>query len=96
MARNEEEEILALEKQAAPALILASCGLPAVRGLRRGQRAYVLNWLFKARGSGHAPDSIAVSSGASANSHDRCRHAFGHVICADVDALQARPSSNGR
>src|SRR5262249_32215465 len=66
------------------------------RGLRRGQRAYVLNWLFKARGSGHAPDSIAAPSGTSANSHDRCRYAFGHVICADVDALQARPPSNGR
>src|SRR6516164_3800469 len=59
-------------------------GLPAVRGARRGQRAYVLNWLFKARGSGHAPDSIAAPSGTSANSHDRCRYAFGHVICADV------------
>src|SRR6516165_197941 len=51
-------------------------GLPAVRGVRRGQRAYVLNWLFKARGSGHAPDSIAAPSGTSANSHDRCRYAL--------------------
>src|SRR5712664_3080328 len=49
-----------------------------------------------AGGSGHAPDGIAVPSGASAISHDCRRYAFGHVICADADALQARPPSNGR
>jgi len=62
----------------------------------RGQRPYVLDWLFNARGSGHAPDSFAAPSGTSANSYDRRRYAFGHVICADADALQARPPSNGR
>jgi CRP-like cAMP-binding protein len=51
----------------------------------------VLDWLFNARGSSHAPDSFAAPSGTSANSYDRRRYAFGHVICADADALQARP-----
>src|SRR6516164_8187578 len=47
-------------------------------------------------GSSHATDGTAAPSGASAISHHRRRHAFGHVIWADADALQARPPSNGR
>src|SRR5258708_26323329 len=39
---------------------------------------------------------VAAPSGASAISHDCRRYALGHVICADADALQARPPSNGR
>ena len=46
--------------------------------------------------NGHAPDSVAAPSGTSANSYDRPRYAFGHVIWADADALQARPPSNRR
>jgi len=45
---------------------------------------------------GDAPDGVAAPSGTRANSHDRCRYALGHVICADADALQARPQSNRR
>src|SRR6478752_5851909 len=36
-------------------------------------------------------EDFAAPSGTSANSCDRRRYAFGHVICADADALQARP-----
>src|SRR5262249_6359794 len=36
----------------------------------------------------HAPDSVAAPSGTPANSHDRCRYALGHVICADADAYK--------
>src|SRR3984893_10235402 len=50
----------------------------------------------KTRVSSHTPDGIAAPSGAFAISHDRCLHAFGHVICADADALQAWPPFNGR
>src|ERR1700738_3217053 len=49
----------------------------------------------KAGGSDHAPDGIAARSGASAIPRDRCRYAFGNVICADTDALQAWPPFNG-
>jgi hypothetical protein len=49
---------------------------------------YVLNWAPLRRGGSHAPDGIAASSGAFANCHDSCRYAFGHVICADADALE--------
>ena len=62
-------------------------GRPDCRRVRRrdvDNEPYVLNWLFKARGSGHAPDSIAAPSGTSANSHDRCRYAFGHVSFAQT------------
>jgi hypothetical protein len=37
---------------------------------------------------------LPAPSGASANSSDRRRYAFGHIICADADALQARPPSS--
>ena len=40
-------------------------------------------------------EDFAAPSGTSANSCDRRRYAFGHVICADADALQALPPSNG-
>jgi hypothetical protein len=39
---------------------------------------------------------LGLPSGASARGSDRRRYAFGHVVCADVDALQARPPSHGR
>src|SRR4249920_2067924 len=50
----------------------------------------VLPWLLEPRNISHDPDRIAAPSGAFASSHGRCRYAFVHVICADVDALQAR------
>src|SRR6202040_3862577 len=62
-----------------PALFIS---VPRLDASRRGRYPY-------------APDGIAVPSGASAISHDRRGYAFGHVICADADALQARPPFNG-
>jgi hypothetical protein len=35
-------------------------------------------------------------SQATAISHDCHRYAFGHVVCADADALQTRPPSGGK
>src|SRR5216683_125069 len=62
-----------------------------------GQRGpYVIKLPLGAGGRGDAPDGIAAPSGASTLSRDRRRDAFGHVVCADVDALGARPPSEGR
>src|SRR3984893_17107626 len=59
-------------------------------------RAICARLVLKREEEAHAPGGIAARSGASAISHDRRRYAFGHVVWADADALQARPSSNGR
>ena len=46
--------------------------------------------------SDHAPVGIAAPFGPPTISRDCRRYAFGHVVWADIDALQARPQSNGR
>jgi|SRR5215470_7570086 len=42
---------------------------------QRLRKSYVLDLLFNARGSSHAPDSFAAPSGTSTNSYDRRHYA---------------------
>src|SRR5258708_27431591 len=79
-----------------PALVATAAVVPRSAAKPPGHLLCVLNWLPYAGGTSHAPDCTAAPSGASAISHDRPRYAFDHVICANADALQARPPSNGR
>src|ERR1700730_8522073 len=59
-------------------------------------RAICARLVLKREEAAHGPDGIAAHSGALALSHARRCYPLRHIVGADADALQARPSSNGR